>query len=337
MPREISIAFQTNKSPADYIALARYVNQYDFDAVSVYCDAPFHPSYGPLLLMAPHIQTARLGAAGVSPSRMHPIDMAANTALLAGVASGGVYLGIVRGAWLAEHGVTEVKRPVQAIRECIEVARYMLSGQPGGYDGEIYPIAEHVRATYPLPEKPIPVMIGTWGPKLCAVAGELADEVKIGGSANPDVIPVIQAYIADGERKAGRAAGSVGVVVGAVSVIDDDREQARMMARRAAVLYLPVVIPLDPTVEIAPDLIARLQQHANQQTFADGAKLISDDLLDKFAFAGNAADIIGQCERLFAAGASRVEFGTPHGLTDPARGITLLGEKVIPAVRAMTG
>ena len=44
------------------------------------------------------------------------------------------------------------------------------------------------------------------------------------------------------------------------------------------------------------------------------AALISDDLLERFAFAGNAADIIGHCERLFDAGAKRVEFGTPHGL-----------------------
>ena len=48
---EISIAFQTDKTPEQYIALAKLVDQYDFDAVSVYCDAPFHPSYGPLLLM----------------------------------------------------------------------------------------------------------------------------------------------------------------------------------------------------------------------------------------------------------------------------------------------
>ena len=66
--RELSIAFQTDKTPAQYIALAKLVDQYDFDAVSVYCDAPFHPSYGPLLLMAPHIQKARLGPAAVSPA-----------------------------------------------------------------------------------------------------------------------------------------------------------------------------------------------------------------------------------------------------------------------------
>ena len=39
---------------------------------------------------------------------------------------------------------------------------------------------------------------------------------------------------------------------------------------------------------------------------------------------------------LFEAGVSRVEFGTPHGLT-AARGIELLGRRVLPAVRAAPG
>ena len=41
---------------------------------------------------------------------------------------------------------------------------------------------------------------------------------------------------------------------------------------------------------------------------AAAARLISDDLLDRFAFAGDADDIIRQAEALYAAGASRVEF-----------------------------
>src|SRR5690606_8349432 len=96
--REISIAFQTDKSAAEYIALAKLVNQYDFDAVSVYCDAPFHPGFAPLLLMSPYLERARVGVAALPPSRVHPIDIAAQAALLADAAPGGVYIGIARGA-----------------------------------------------------------------------------------------------------------------------------------------------------------------------------------------------------------------------------------------------
>src|SRR5690606_132327 len=115
-----------------------------------------------------------------------------------------------------------------------------------GYDGEVFQIAEHVKAPYPLPEEKIPLLIGSWGKKLCAIAGELADEVKIGGSTNPDVVSVIADYIAVGEAKAKRELGSVEVVIGAVCVADNDREIARAEARRQVALYLPIVANLDP-------------------------------------------------------------------------------------------
>jgi 5,10-methylenetetrahydromethanopterin reductase len=332
MTREISIAFQTDKTPARYIALARQVDQYDFDAVSVYCDAPYHPSYGPLLLMAPHIHRARLGPAAVSPSRIPPIDMAAETALLAGVAQAGVYLGVARGAWLSDHGLKEHQPPIQAIREAVEVVRYLLGGGTGGYQGQVFQLAPHVRAPYPLPTQKIPLMIGSWGAKLCALAGEVADEVKVGGSANPDMIPLIQSYVAVGEKAAGRALAAVGVVMGAVTVVDEDRARARLAARRAVAMYLPVVAPLDTTLTIDPALMERVQTHVNNDDLDAAAGLISDSLLERFAFAGNVDDLVRQVETLFAAGASRVEFGTPHGL-EPEHGIDLIGKHVIPALR----
>jgi 5,10-methylenetetrahydromethanopterin reductase len=336
MKREISIAFQTDKSAAQYIALAQFVNQFDFDAVSVYYDLPYHPSYAPLLLMAPRIQRARLGAAAVSPSRMHPLDIAAQTALLAEIAAGGVYIGLARGAWLSDHGIREQTPVIRAMREAVDIIRYVLSGETGGYNGQVYQLADHVRPTYPLPKAPIPIMIGTWGKNLGALAGEVADELKIGGSANPDIIPVIRSYLAVGERIAKRMEGTVSIAIGAVSVIDEDRQRARAAARRAVALYLPVVAPLDPTVMVEPELIARLQKHTNRSEKDEAAALISDDLLDQFAFSGNANDIIEHASHLFEAGAQRIEFGTPHGLS-PEHGIRILGETVIPVLRRQWG
>lgn len=330
--RELSIAFQTDKRAGEYIALAKLVDQYDFDAVTVYCDAPYHPSYGPLLLMAPHIQRARIGPAGVAPSRMHPLDIAAQTALLADLAASGVYIGLVRGGWLAEHGINELDPPIGAIREAADIIRVLLAGESAGYAGAVYQIAEHVRAPYPLPDTPIPLQIGTWGRKLAALAGEVADEVKIGGSANPDVIPLIANYIAAGEARVGRPRGSVKIVIGAVSVIDDNRDAARWMARKAVALYLSIVSKLDTTLEIDPELMDRVQGHVNAGEDEAAARLIPDDILDRFVFAGDPRDIIEQCGRLFDAGAQRIELGTPHGLSQAATGIRLIGQQVIPAL-----
>ena len=331
--RELSIAFQTDKRASEYVALAQLADSYDFDAVSVYCDAPYHPSFAPLTLMAPHIKRARIGPAGVPPSRVHPLDIAAQTALLADLAPRRTYLGLVRGGWLADYGMRELRPPIQAMREAIVIIRRLLSGESAGFNGEVFQIAEHARAPYPLPDAPIPLQIGSWGERLCGLAGELADEVKIGGSANPAMIPIIAGYIGAGERRAGREPGEVAVVIGAVSVVDEDREAARWMARRAVALYLPIVSRLDSTVRIDPELMRRVESLVRAEAHEAAARLIPDDLLERFAFAGDADDIIAHCERLYDAGATRIELGTPHGIATAATGIHLIGQRVIPALR----
>ncbi|MEO0565426.1 MAG: LLM class flavin-dependent oxidoreductase, partial [Chloroflexota bacterium] len=253
--RELSIAFQTDKTPGEYAALAELADAQGFDTITVYNDAPNHPAYAALILMAPHIKRARIGPATVQPARIAPIDIAAQAALLELLAPGRTYIGISRGAWLEEHGIIPEPKPVTAMREAVNIIRYLLGNQTGGVTGSRYHLAEHVRTPYPLPPntEKIPILIGTWGSLLAAVAGEVADEVKIGGSANPDFVPVMRERIAVGERNSNRAEGTVGIVVGAVCVVDENGDAARALARREVALYLPVVARLDSTLHVEPE------------------------------------------------------------------------------------
>lgn len=117
--------------------------------------------------------------------------------------------------------------------------------------------------------------------------------------------------------------------MGAVTVVDEDRQNARKLARMEVALYLPIVAALDPTVEVEPDLLERIERKVRQKDRQGASDLISDELLNRFAFAGNSEDLIHQGMALFDAGARRIEFGTPHGINQ-GEGIRLLGEKVIP-------
>jgi 5,10-methylenetetrahydromethanopterin reductase len=122
----------------------------------------------------------------------------------------------------------------------------------------------------------------------------------------------------------------VGICLGAVTVVDEDRDAARALARREVALYLPVVAPLDPSMTDR-EWLGRIQAAARRNDYAAVARDISDEMLDKFAYAGRPSDIVEQVERSIAGGATRVEFGTPHGL-DSARGIELIGRQVLPAL-----
>jgi 5,10-methylenetetrahydromethanopterin reductase len=97
-------------------------------------------------------------------------------------------------------------------------------------------------------------------------------------------------------------------------------------------LYLGVVAALDPTMD-DPEWLSRVRDNAARRDYAAIGRDISDELLDRFAFAGTPEDIVRHTEELRAAGATRVEFGTPHGI-DPMQGIRLLGEEVLPRLKA---
>ncbi len=54
--------------------------------------------------------------------------------------------------------------------------------------------------------------------------------------------------------------------------------------------------------------------------------------LDLFAFAGTPEQVVEHAQQLFDAGAKRVEFGTPQGLTTGG-GVELLCDRVLPLLR----
>ncbi len=336
MPRrEVSVAFQSNKTAAEYAALARHVEAYGFDALSVYNDLMYQPPIGPLVVMARATERIRLGPASMNPFTVHPVEIAGQVAFLDAISGGRAYLGLSRGAWLDSLGIAPAS-PVTAMREAVAVVRHLLAQRRAPLEGSVFRLSAHNVLQYDVLRPDIPLMIGTWGPRLAALAGEIAGEVKIGGSANPAMVPVMRARIAVGAARVGRDVDAVGIVLGAVTVVDEDGAAARRTAKEEVALYLTAIAGLDPTVQIEPELIARLEAAVHQGDRRAAAALVSDGLLRHFAFAGTPDDVIAQAEAIFAAGASRIEFGTPHGLTD-TRGIRLLGERILPALRIQSG
>jgi 5,10-methylenetetrahydromethanopterin reductase len=291
--------------------------------ISVYNDLYFQPAIYPLLLMAEVTERVRLGPAALNPFTLHPVEIAGQIAALDAVSSGRAYLGLVQGSWLDTLGI-EQGRPLTAIREAVEVIRRLLAGDESGFEGEQFSLAPGARLRYEPVRAEVPLLIGTRGVRLAAYAGEVAAELKIGGTTNPDVVPVMRSRIGNDR---------VRVVVGAVTVVDEDAVAARRRAREEAALYFPVVAGLDPTLDVPAGQVEKVRRLVDAGDRAAAGSLIPDALLDRLAFAGTPEDVARQAAALYDAGAARVEFGTPHGLT-PGHGIELLAERVVPALRS---
>lgn len=321
-PAEVGLGIQSDKRPGEYARIARVAEDAGFDVLSVYADLLYQPPIAALLEMAAATSRVRLGAACWNPYTVHPYEIAGQAAALDAASGGRAYVGLARGTWLGRLGVAQPD-PLAHLREAATVIRALLSGSDEPVAGKHFSLLAGTRLRYRLPERPLPLLLGTWGPRGAALAGEIADEVKVGGSANPAMVPVMQGWIGN---------DAVGVVIGAVTVVDRDAAVARATARREVAMYLAVVAGLDPTAGVPADLLARVQALIAEGDDEAAGRLVPDDVLDLFAFSGDPDHVAAQAQAVLDAGARRVEFGTPHGLTGPG-GVTLLGSHVLPALR----
>ena len=330
MRGSVSIAFQTDKPLSAYGSLAKTVEDYGFAGVSVYNDMLYQPAWLPLLEIARHSTRVRIGPAAVNPFTCHPINIAGNIALLDEASHGRAYLGLARGAWLDFVGL-HPQRPITALREAFGCIRHLLSQSTEPYRGQVFSLAGGEALRWKVHRPGLPFLLGTWGPKTLAACIQDIEEVKLGGTTNPTAVSQARVTIAESAVQAGRQADEIGLVVGAVTVVDTDGKAARDLARREAALYLPIIAALDHSLAIEPELLARLKAATDAYNFERAGSYISDDLLQRLAFAGTPDQVASQAAALFEAGARRVEFGTPHGLTT-AQGLRLLGEQVLPAL-----
>lgn len=324
----LSIAFQGNKRLGQYARLAEVVERYPFDAITLYEDLMFQPVWQPLSIIARHTERVRLGPAIVNPYLRHPAVIAGEFALLNEAAGGRAYLGLGRGAFL-EALKLDQPRPIMTVRETIQMVRRLLRDERTPYEGERFHATEEAYFRWQPPHREVPILVGTWGPKMAAMAGEIADEVKVGGCWNPAFVPLMRDYVARGAARAGRDPAEVGIVVGAVTVVDEDGAVAEALARHEVAMYLPVIIDLDPTLEVEAAELGAVKEACERGDIDEAAASLSVPTLRKLACYGTPEDVIGQVAALAEAGAARVEFGTPHG-RDEVAAIRLLGERVLP-------
>ena len=239
-------------------------------------------------------ERVRLGPAALNARTLHPVEIAGQVASLDLASSGRAYLGLVAGSWLDQIGL-EDEQPLTRLREAVEVTRRLLAGERSGFAGECFTLEPGAALQYARLRAEVPLLLGTWRPRAAAYAATVADEVKIGGCANPDMVRLMRSWLgADGPR----------IVVGAVTVVDEDGAAARATAEARVGMYLDVVGRLDPTLELGSD-----------QT----------PPLEKFVLAGTPEEVTRQAAAMYDAGAARVEFGDPQGLD------LLLG-RVLPAL-----
>lgn len=328
----LSLAVSGDKQLREYVRIAKAAEEFGFDTLSVADDLMFKPAWPILFLIAQHTRQIRLGPAVVNPYLMHPALIAGTVAALDELSNGRAYLGLGRGAFLEFVGI-EPTAPLTTVREAIEIVRRLLNGDRTPYSGRFFHATEEA-ALHSQPRRPnIPILIGTWSPRLSNLAGQLADEIKAGAAWSNDYAHFMWSHVEAGARQAGRNPEEVTLAFGPLTSIAHDPADARAAAARALAVYLPHLQPMTDYLNVDREEIEAVRTSARAGDYAGAAALISDATLAQFALFGTPQHCIEAIEQTIAqTPIGRIEFGIHHSPNE-REALRLLGKRVLPHFR----
>lgn len=195
-----------------------------------------HDAVTPLAYLAAKTSRIKLGAGIMQAVARTPANTAMTAMTLASMSHGRFIMGLgASGPQVVEgwHGVP-FRKPIQRIREVIEIVRIVSRGERLQYDGEIYhlplPGGEgKALKSGAAPQPDIPVYLATLSPKSLELTGEVADG-WLGTSFIPEQAEeVFFQHIRRGAEKAGRSVADLDLQAGGAVAFSDDVE--RLIAR----------------------------------------------------------------------------------------------------------
>lgn len=327
---QLSFGINGGKSIQEYIELAQLAEYYKFDVLSIFDDLMYKPAWPILFTIAQHTQHITLGPSVCNPYLVHPSILAEYAAMLDELTGGRSYFGIGRGAFL-EFVNVPTPRPITTVREAIQMIRRLWAGDSTPYHGNVFSATDAAQLAWTPERSHIPIMIGTWGPKMCKMAGGIADEVKAGSMWSDRYGNYMWEQIEAGAKEANRDPKEVGLVFGPLTAISEDREQAKLFAKQTLAFYLPYLAPMPTYIGMEDEAITRVQAATSIGDMDTAVAQISDDILGNFALYGTPQDVIDDIERMVSqTPVTRIEFGMPHGPNGSIEAIHLLGKHVVP-------
>ncbi len=193
-------------------------------------------------LIAAHTQTLKI-ANGVIPVQTRtPIVYGQAAATLAHLAPGRFALGlglsseIIVGQW---HGLPFAPS-VQQMREAVQIIRMTAAGERVSFEGRFYRL-KGFRLAIPAPSPGPRIYLAALGPRMCELAGEVADGVLLNWIP-PFAVPASLRHVEAGARRAGRSLADVDFAVYVRTCVTDEREAVREALAREITGYATVSV-----------------------------------------------------------------------------------------------
>jgi len=264
----------------------------------------------PMAAFATVTERIRIGSGVVNPWTRNVGLLAATFSTLDDLAPGRIVLGI--GAWwdpLAHKVGIRRRRPVQVMREVVEVTRLLLGMNRVTFHGE-YVDVEDIEIDIVHGDrspKHVPIYIAaTTGMKMMELAGEIGDGVLLNYLVGPEYNREALEHLAVGAERAGRSLDDVDRPQLVVCSLDDDRSLALDRARELVTQYLgqqPHIGKASGVDESLLQEIGRLLTWpATQEQIEKAMELVPDDVVQLVTASGTPDECRAKVQEYVDAG-----------------------------------
>jgi 5,10-methylenetetrahydromethanopterin reductase len=261
--------------------------------------------YAGLAVAALHTERMLLGTGVTNPLTRHPTVTAASIAAISELSGGRALLGVGAGD-SAVYGIGARPARVAEMEAALGFWRAVLNGDEGEWEGRTFRLP-HLAA-------PVKLYMAASQPRMCALAGRLADGAIVMGPSTPAFVRQQIGWIEDGIREAGRQRAAVEISL--MTTLSEDVADVRSWASTEARLiadFAELPTGLEPYADEIRraksdyDFTEHLSVHAGHQ----GA--VSDGLARALAIAGSAEECSSRLRELLACGADSFIFPLPGG------------------------
>lgn len=313
MADRVALYLQDAHSLQDAMKYVQYAESRGFEAVWQAESRLVRDAVVPMAAFAATTSRIKIGSGVINNWTRNAAVIAATFLTLDDLAPDRIICGI--GAWwdpLAQKVGINRTKPLLAMREVITVVRDLLARKRVTFHGEFVHLTDVELDVVHGRKEPrnVPIYIGATGPKMMAMAGEIADGVVLNYLVSPKYNEAALNQLEEGAKLAGRGVDDIDRPQLVVCSVDapENRKKALDAARKLVTQYLGQQPHIMKASGVSQELLDEIGQvltwPATEEQIEEAMKLVPDDVVQMITASGTPQEVKAKVREYIASGAT---------------------------------
>ena len=293
----------------DAIEYVRYSESRGFSAVWQAESRLVRDAIVPMAAFAATTERIKIGSGVINNWTRNAALIGATFSTLDDLAPGRILCGL--GVWwepLATKVGVNRRKPLQAMRETVEVVRRLLASEKVTFKGEFVNVEDiEIDIVHgDRSPKDVPIYVGATGMKMMELSGEIADGVLLNYLVSPAYNYEAMGHLRIGAEKAGRKLDDIDRPQLIVCSLDQDRSRTLDNARKLVTQYLGQQPHIMKASGVSSDLLDEISRvltwPAEEHQILEAMKLVPDEVVQLITASGTPDECRAKVQEYIEAG-----------------------------------